>query len=258
MTKTIDINSDMGESFGVYRLGNDAAMLSIVTSANVACGFHAGDPLVMHETVQTAHANGVDVGAHPGFFDLWGFGRRTIVGERPADIEKMIVYQLGAIEAMARVVGHRVTHVKPHGAMSNMAATDADLAGAIARAIQAVDRSLILVAMPMSELERAGERLQLPVAREIFADRAYDDAGNLVSRSLPGAVLHDAEACARRVLEFLDDGAIRSINGLRIPVAIDTVCVHGDTPGAVEMARSLRQRLEAAGVTVRPLSQFIH
>lgn len=258
MTKTIDINSDMGESFGVYRLGNDAAMLSIVTSANVACGFHAGDPLVMHETVRTAHANGVDVGAHPGFLDLWGFGRRQISGERPADIEKMIVYQLGAIEAMARVVGHRVTHVKPHGAMSNMAAVDAELAGAIARAVQAVSRDLILVALPKSELERAGERLQMPVAREIFADRAYDDAGNLVSRSLPGAVLHDAEVCARRVLDFLDDGAIRSINGVRIPVAIDTVCVHGDTPGAVDMARSLRQRLEAAGVAVRPLSQIIH
>ncbi|BBK31822.1 UPF0271 protein [Stella humosa] len=257
MAKTVDINSDMGESFGAYRIGNDQAMLSIVTSANVACGFHGGDPLVMHETVSTAKANGVDVGAHPGFFDLWGFGRRRIVGERPADLEKMIVYQLGAIQAMAHVTGHRVTHVKPHGAMSNMACVDAAMADAIARAVRAVDPGLVLMAMPNTELERAGERARLPIAREIFADRAYDDDANLVGRNLPGAVLHDADECARRILDFIEDGAIRSVSGKRIPAAIDTVSVHSDTEGAVAMARMLRQKLEAAGVVVRPLSQFI-
>ena len=257
MARTLDINSDMGEGFGAYRMGDDQAMLSIVTSANVACGFHGGDPLVMHETVSTARANGVDVGAHPGFFDLWGFGRRRIAGERPSDLEKMIVYQLGAIQAMAHVTGHRVSHVKPHGALSNMACVDADMADAIARATRAVDPRLILMAMPNTELERAALRAGLPVAREIFADRAYDDDANLVSRSLPGAVLHDAEECAQRILDFIEDGAIRSVSGKRIPAAIDTVSVHSDTAGAVAMARLLRQRLELAGVAIRPLSQFI-
>ncbi|BBK37140.1 UPF0271 protein [Allostella sp. ATCC 35155] len=257
MSRTIDINSDMGEGFGAYRMGDDAAMLSIVTSANVACGFHGGDPLVMHETVTTAKANGVDVGAHPGFFDLWGFGRRRIVGERPADLEKTVVYQLGALQAMAQVAGHRVSHVKPHGAMSNMACIDADMADAIARAVRAVDRRLILMAMPNTELERAGEKAGLPVAREIFADRAYDDDANLVSRALPGAILHDAEESAQRVIDFIADGALRSVSGKRIPVAIDTVSVHSDTAGAVAMAQLLRRRLDEAGIAVRPLSQFI-
>lgn len=186
-----------------------------------------------------------------------GFGRRRIVGERPADLEKMIVYQLGAIQAMAHVTGHRVTHVKPHGAMSNMACVDAAMADAIARAVRAVDPGLVLMAMPNTELERAGERARLPIAREIFADRAYDDDANLVGRNLPGAVLHDADECARRILDFIEDGAIRSVSGKRIPAAIDTVSVHSDTEGAVAMARMLRQKLEAAGVVVRPLSQFI-
>lgn len=253
----INLNADLGESFGAWQMGDDAALLNTVGAANVACGFHGGDPLVMHETVTTAKANGVDVGAHPGFFDLWGFGRRRIAGERPEDLEKSIVYQLGALQAMAHVAGHRVTHVKPHGAMSNMACVDAAMADAIARAVRAVDRRLILMAMPNTELERAGERAGLPVAREIFADRAYDDDANLVSRSLPGAMLHDAEASAQRVIDFLADGAIRSVGGKRIPVAIDTISVHSDTAGAVEMARLLRRRLDEAGITVRPLSQFI-
>ena len=257
MVKSVDINADMGESFGVYRMGDDAAMLKIVSSANVACGFHAGDPLVMHDTVSLARAGGVDVGAHPSFLDLWGFGRRPIHGEHPDDLEKMIVYQVGALQAMAKVVGHRVTHVKPHGALSNMSAIDRDLATALARAVRAVDREMIVVALPGSALESAAGRFQLRVAREIYADRAYDDEGQLVSRKLPGAVLHDAEEAARRVLSFVDDGAIRSVTGKRIPVQVDTICVHGDNPSAVAMARRVRELLEEAGIVIRPMSQSL-
>lgn len=258
MVKSVDINADMGESFGVYRMGDDAAMLRVVSSANVACGFHAGDPLVMHDTVSRARAGGVDVGAHPSFMDLWGFGRRQIHGDTPEDLEKMIVYQIGALQAVAKVVDHRVSHVKPHGALSNMSAVDKDMATAIARAIRAVDRELIVVAIPGSALEAAAGRLQLRIAREIYADRAYDDDGQLVSRKLPGAMLHDADEAARRVLAFLEDGAIRSISGKRIPTKVDTICVHGDNPSAVAMARCVRETLERAGIDIRPISQIVH
>ncbi len=251
----VDLNSDMGESFGVYRLGEDAEMLKIVSSANVACGFHAGDPLVMYETVATAKANGVEVGAHPGFRDLWGFGRRPIQGERPDDVMKELVYQIGALQAIARSAGHKVTHVKTHGALNNMAALDAGLADAVARAVKAVDPSLILVVMPGNQSERAGERAGLRLAREVFADRTYDDAGNLTSRKLPGAVIHEVEAAAERVIRMVEDRAVVSINGKRIPVAVDTICVHGDNPAAVAMARRVRERLEAAGIAIKPLTQ---
>jgi len=258
MTRAVDINSDMGESFGAWSMGDDAAMLEIVSSANVACGFHAGDPLVMHRTVTLARDNGVDVGAHPSFQDIWGFGRRPIHGERPEDIEKALIYQIGAIQAMARAVGHRVSHVKTHGSLGNMAAVDPALAAAVARAVKTVDPALILVVMPGTEPERAGERLSLRMAREIYADRAYDDTGNLVPRKQPGAVLHDAEIASERVLRMVEDRAITSVDGKRIPVAIDTICVHGDNPAAVAMARAVRARLEQAGVQIRPMSQIIN
>jgi UPF0271 protein len=257
MSRVIDLNCDMGESFGVYTMGDDAAMLAIVSSANVACGFHAGDPLVMYETVARARANGVGAGAHPSFFDLWGFGRRMIQGEKPADVEKMVVYQIGALQGIARAVGHRVGHVKAHGALANLAAVDRPTALAIGRAIAAVDRELIWVVMAGTELEWAGEELGLRLAREIYADRAYDDTGNLVSRQQPGAVLHDAEFAARRVAEMVDAGAVISQSGKRIPVAIDTGCVHGDSPAAVEMARAVRGALEQKGIAIRPLVETI-
>lgn len=252
MTATIDLNSDMGEGFGVYKMGDDEAMLDIVSSANVACGFHAGDPLVMHRTVTLARARGVAVGAHPSFLDLWGFGRRPIQGERPEDIEKMIVYQIGALQAVARAAGHRVTHVKAHGSLANMAAVDPDIAMAVARAAKAVDPDLYLIVMPGLETERAAERLGLPVVREIYADRTYDDNGNLTSRKKPGAVIHDAEAAAARVLEAIERQAITTVTGKRIPVRIDSVCVHGDNPAGVAIARAVRARLEAAGLTIAP------
>lgn len=250
----IDLNCDMGESFGAWMMGADAEMLKIVSSANVACGFHGGDPLVMFETVARAREEGVGIGAHPSFFDVWGFGRRNIQGEKPEDIEKIVVYQIGALQAVARAVGHRVGHVKAHGTLANIAAIDSPTALAIGRAIAAIDRDLIYVVMAGSELERAARELGLPMAREIYADRAYDDGGNLVSRKQPGAVLHDPEEAAERVLAMVREGAIISRSGKRIPVAIDTVCVHGDNPDAVAMASRVRDRLEAAGIAIRPMT----
>jgi UPF0271 protein len=250
----IDLNCDMGESWGAWTMGSDAEMLAIVSSANVACGFHGGDPLVMFETVRRAMENGVGIGAHPSFYDIWGFGRRLIQGEAPADIEKTVVYQIGALQGVARAVGHRVGHVKAHGTLANLAAIDRPTALAIGRGIAAIDRELVYVVMAGTELERAAAELNLPMAREIYADRAYDDSGNLVSRKLPGAVLHDAEEAADRVLAMVRDGAIISASGKRIPVAIDTVCVHGDNQAAVAMASRVREKLEAAGIAIRPLT----
>jgi len=255
---TVDLNSDMGEGFGPWRMGDDAAMLDIVTSANVACGFHAGDPSIMTETARLARARGVGIGAHPGFMDLWGFGRRVIRGDSESDIERMIAYQIGALQATAALAGHKVTHVKAHGALSNLACVERGLADAIGRAVKAVDPRLLFVVMPATELERAGEALGLPLAREIFADRTYDDSGNLTSRKMPGAVIHDAAVAARRVVEMVSDGALRAVSGKRIPVAIDTICVHGDNPAAVELARAVRRALEAAGIALRPMHQTLN
>lgn len=254
---TIDLNSDMGESFGVYTLGDDAAMLDVVTSANIACGFHAGDPLVMARTLAEAKLKGVCVGAHPSFLDLWGFGRRPIHGENPADIEKHMIYQIGALQALAHAEGMKLQHVKTHGSLNNLANEDADLAMAIARAVKTVDRDLVLVVMPGLEAERAGEALGLPLAREVFADRAYAANGHLVSRKAAGAVIHDGEVAAERVLRMVEDQAVTTIDGERLKVRIDTVCVHGDTPGAVAMARRIRERLTDAGISFAPFGNWI-
>jgi len=255
--RTVDLNSDLGEGFGPWRMGDDAAMLDIVTSANVACGFHAGDPLIMTDTAATAKAKGVDIGAHPSFLDLWGFGRRQIRGDSPADIEKMVAYQIGALIGTATLAGHRVTHVKPHGSMQNMATVDIELSLAIGRAIKGVDSSLIYVVMPGTAMERAGEELGLTMAREVFADRAYDDTGNLVSRKLPGSVIHDPAEAARRTVEMVLDSAVRSTSGKRIALSIDTICVHGDNPAAVALARAVRSALEAAGVGIKPFREAL-
>ena len=229
----IDLNCDMGEGFGAYAIGDDAAMLRIVTSANIACGFHAGDPNVIDATLRLAKENGVAPGAHPGFLDLYGFGRRAIRGESPADIERQVIYQVGAVQAMAHAAGHPIRHVKAHGALANMAAEETDLAIAVARGVKAVDPSLILVVMPGMETAKAAERLGLRMACEIYADRAYADSGNLLPRKQPGAVIHDADEAARRVVQMVEEGAVVTASGKRIWGRIDTVCVHGDTPGAV-------------------------
>ena len=253
----VDLNSDLGESFGAYTIGDDAAMLKIISSANVACGFHGGDPLVMHDTLRLARDNGVGVGAHPGFNDLWGFGRRPILGDSPDDIEKQLIYQIGAIQAMATSLGMKVGHYKVHGALNNMACVDADLAMATARAVKAVDRELIYLVMPGSEMEKAGEALGLNIAREIFADRGYRDDGMLVPRKTAGAMIEDADEAARRMVDFVTSGMVESVNGKRIAVKIDSICVHGDSPQAVVMADKVHAALIAAGVAIRPMTETL-
>jgi UPF0271 protein len=250
----VDLNSDLGEGFGAWRMGDDATMLEIVTTANVACGFHAGDPTIMHAMATDAKREGVSIGAHPGFNDLWGFGRRVIRGDSLSDIEAMVAYQIGALQAVAAMAGHRVTHVKTHGALNNLSSDDEDLAYAVGRAIQAVDRSLVYLVMPQTAMERAAQRLDMPHALEVFADRAYDDAMRLVSRSQPGSVIHDPGQVAERVVRMVCDGEIVSVSGKRLKTRVDSVCVHGDTPGAVALAQGVRSRLEAEGVTVAPFA----
>ncbi|GHB18131.1 LamB/YcsF family protein [Salinicola rhizosphaerae] len=257
MSLSVDLNCDMGESFAAWKMGDDRAMLDIVTTANIACGFHAGDPMVMHETLSLARERGVQVGAHPSFMDLVGFGRRRLEGESPADLEKQLIYQIGAIKTMAEVIGHPIRHVKTHGALGNMAAEDRELALAVSRAILAVDPSLVHLAMPGMQTSLTAGEMGLKVGNEVFADRAYADNGNLLSRKLPGAVIHDPEVAADRVLRMLEEQAVTTVSGQRIPLAIDSVCVHGDTPGAVEMAATLRRRLENAGVAIRPMADLV-
>jgi 5-oxoprolinase (ATP-hydrolysing) subunit A len=251
--RSVDLNCDCGEGFGAYRMGDDEAMFDIVTSASVACGFHAGDPDIMAETFRLAKVKGVAVGAHPSFPDLQGFGRRRMAYTN-SEIERLVAYQIGAAQALAALAGHRLTHVKVHGALSNMAMEDETMARAIARASKAVDPNLIFLAIAGTALERAGEKENLAVAREIFADRAYTDEGFLVSRSIEGAIIHDAEIAAARVLDMVGENAIIAQSGKRIPAGIDSICVHGDTPDAVHMAKTVRQKLEAAGFQVKPFA----
>jgi 5-oxoprolinase (ATP-hydrolysing) subunit A len=242
----INLNADLGESFGAWSMGRDSDMLQLVDSANIACGFHAGDPLVMRQTVATARRHGVSIGAHPSFPDLQGFGRRRI-DMAPAELEAMVIYQIGALQAMAAAEGHRVTHVKPHGALNNLACEDLVLAGCIARAVRAAGPELVLLGPALSALVRAGREAGLPVVEEIFADRQYTDDGNLVPRSHPQAMVHGAEASVRHVMAMLESAALISIHGKRLPCVAGSVCVHGDNADAVATARSVRAALQAAG-----------
>jgi UPF0271 protein len=255
MAISVNLNADMGEGFGAYDIGDDDAILKIIRSANIACGFHAGDPLTMRRIVQRAKEDGVSIGAHPGFNDLWGFGRRRI-DMRPDDLECMIAYQIGALQAMAAYAGEKVTHVKPHGALNNMAAENADYAMAIGRAIKAVDRDLIYVALTGSEMENAGRKLGLKVAREGFCDRLYEDDGNLASRKLPGSVIKDPAAATRQVVQMVVEGEIVTRSGKRIRRSVDSLCVHGDEPTAIALAAAVRKGLEEAGVKIVPLTEM--
>jgi 5-oxoprolinase (ATP-hydrolysing) subunit A len=246
----VDLNSDLGESFGAYTIGQDPILLTHITSANVACGFHAGDPGVMRTTVALAKQHGVAVGAHPGFPDLVGFGRRELRAT-PREVEDFVVYQIGALLAIAAAQGVRLQHVKPHGALFNMAVQDSALADAIASGTAAVDRSLILFGLPGSELVAAGRRAGLRTASEVFADRAYEPDGTLVSRRKAGAVIHDAGAVVERVVRMAIDRTVVAVDGSVIRLDLDTICVHGDTPGAADLAARIRTALTAAGVDVR-------
>ena len=247
----IDINCDMGESFGRWELGEDASVLPFVSSANIACGAHAGDPAVMRRTLQLAKKHGVACGAHPGFADLAGFGRREIP-ITAGDVRDLVLWQLGALDAIARSEGVRLRHVKAHGALYNMAARDTALAEAIARAVAEYDRTLVFFGLAGSVMLHAGRDAGLTVAAEGFADRSYEPDGSLTPRSVPGSVIHDVGEVVARAVEMVRESRVTTRSGAEIPLQIDTLCVHGDTPGAATLARALRGGLEAAGVRVAP------
>ena len=248
----IDINSDLGESFGAYTIGNDERLMRSITSANVAAGFHAGDPSVLRDTIRLAKAHGVAVGAHPGFPDLVGFGRREL-NVTPKEAEDFVLYQVAAVLGVAAAEGVRVQHVKPHGALFNMAVRNAELASAIARAVAAFDGTLILFGLPGSEILTAGRAAGLRVAAEVFADRAYEPDGSLASRRKPHSVIHDPAAVVARAVRMVSEKAVVAIDGSIVPLEAETICVHGDTPGSDDLAAKIRAGLEAAGVTVKAI-----
>ena len=248
----VDLNCDMGESFGAYHMGADEEILPYVTSANIACGFHAGDPAVMRRTVASAVAHGVAVGAHPSLPDLVGFGRRTM-DVTPDDVYELVVYQVGALLGFAQAAGVALRHVKAHGALYNMAAAQPALAEAIARAVRDVDRELVLFALAGSHLVTAGEAAGLVTASEAFGDRNYMRDGSLVSRRRADAMVSDARDAAQRAVRMVREGRVRSVDGEDIAIRADTICIHGDGPHAVELVRALRSALEAEGIDVGPV-----
>ena len=246
---SVDLNADMGESFGPWKMGDDEGLLKIITSANIACGFHAGDPDVMAKTVALAAANGVGIGAHPGFPDLQGFGRRNMKLSYDS-LRNLVRCQLGAIKGIAKAVGTEVRHLKLHGALANMCSVDIDMARACYQGALDVDPEIIVMVLAVTKQEEAARELNCKWVGEIFADRAYNDDGTLVDRSLPGAVIHDPEVAGPRILKMVREGAIITETGKRLQTSIDTICLHGDGPTAVQIARSVRQCLIHGGVEV--------
>jgi UPF0271 protein len=253
MPRAIDLNADLGESFGAYTMGDDVALLDVVTSASVACGFHAGDPMVMTKTVRSAAERGVVVGAHVGYRDLQGFGRRAIA--MPAkQLTADVLYQLGALEGIARAVGARVAYVKAHGALYNTAAVDRDVAGALVEAVRLFDASLPVLTLPGSQVVTACAAAGLRSVGECFADRGYDRSGRLVSRSQAGAVIHDRESVVSRAVAMATVGEVIADDGSTVRLAAESMCVHGDTPGAAALAAAIRAALLAADVALRPFA----
>ncbi|MFJ4164538.1 LamB/YcsF family protein [Microbacterium sp. NPDC089698] len=255
MTRTIDLVADLGEGFGPWRMGDDAALLDILTSANVACGFHAGDPRIMDQTVRGCAQRRVGIGAHPSFPDLQGFGRRDM-GLTAEEVRTDVLYQFGALQAIAAFHGAKVTHLAPHGRLGNLVAVREDYADAVATAARRLDPELIVLAQD-GRLAEAARAAGLRVGIVGIADRAYEDDGTLVRRTEPGAVIRDPEEIQRRTVRMVVDGVIESRNGVPIPVACDTVLVHGDTAGAVALAQRIRDGLEAAGVVIAPLADWL-
>lgn len=249
MSFRVDINCDLGESFGRYRLGQDDQVLHLITSANIACGFHAGDSRVMYETVKFAHELGVGIGAHPGYPDLQGFGRRE-VALSPDEIYEIMVYQIGAMQGFARIFGERLQHVKPHGALYNRAAKDQAVAEAVAQAIVDLDDRIILFGLARSQLIKEGKRAGLQVANEVFADRSYQSNGMLTPRSQSNAMIHDSSLAVERVIRMVKEGKVETVDGSEIQIQADTICVHGDEPTALEFVQKLRQELQQAGVKI--------
>jgi UPF0271 protein len=248
----VDLNADVGESFGAYSIGNDAALMRSITSASIAAGFHGGDPSVLRETIRLAKACDVSIGAHPGFPDLAGFGRREM-RVTPREAEDFVVYQVAVVAGVAAVEGAKLRHVKPHGALYNMAARDLALASAIARGVAAVDRTLVLYGLPNSELLKAGRAAGLEVAAEGFADRAYEPDGSLTARRRAGSVIEDPDIVVSRAVRLVKEHTLVAVDGTALTLHIDTICVHGDTPGAPALAAKLRAGLEAAGVSVHAI-----
>ena len=252
---TINLNADMGESYGRFSVGNDEAMMKAIDSASIACGFHAGDPSVMAKAVRLAKENGVSIGAHPGFNDLWGFGRREI-RMNTKDLEYMIAYQIGALNGIAAGVGTKVTHVKPHGALNNMAHDDSEYAAAIARGIRSVDRDIIFVANACSEMVTAGRREGLRVAEEAYIDRTYEDDGKLTSRTRPDAMIHEIDKAVQQVLRFIEEGALVTRSGKKIPTRIHTFCAHGDEASGADVLLAVRRALGEKGIALAPLPEL--
>ena len=255
----IDLNSDVGESFGTYTLGLDQEVIPLISSANIACGFHAGDPSVMRKTISMAADNDVAPGAHPGFPDLMGFGRRSMDATME-EIKDYVTYQVGALQAFAAARGMRLQHVKPHGALYNMAVRDTRIWDAVAEAVSAVDRGLILVALAgpdRDSLEAVADRHGIRIAFEFFADRAYNPDGSLVSRREAGAVLHDSQEVADRVVKMVTQGTVQAVDGTELRLEAHTVCVHGDNPEAVALVRNIREALSASGVEIAPMGTFV-
>jgi UPF0271 protein len=255
----IDLNSDVGESFGNYRLGLDEEVIPLISSANIACGYHAGDPTVMRRTVALARKHGVALGAHPGLPDLVGFGRRNM-DVTMEEIKDFVTYQIGALQAVAALQGARLQHIKPHGALYNMAVKNPEIWDAVAEVLAKLDERLILFVLAgsgRSELESIGRRRGIRIAFEFFADRAYHADGSLVSRKLPGAVIHDHDAVAAKVLKLVGEGKVQTIEGSEIELKAETICVHGDNPKALVLVKKIRETLQAAGVAVQPPAAFI-
>ena len=249
----VDLNCDLGESFGAYRIGMDEQILPLISSANIACGFHAADPLVMEHTTVLAAAIGM--GAHPGFPDLQGFGRREMKLS-PAEVKALIVYQIGALSAFVKAAGGSLQHVKAHGALYNMAGKDKALAEAICEGISAVDENLIVLGQAGSRMEEAAKEKGLPFAREVFADRAYEEDGSLVARSKSGAMIEDEEEAVNRVIRMIKEGKVRTVTGKEISIQADSVCVHGDGEKALRFVEKIRKALLAEGIAIKPLREM--
>ena len=249
----IDLNCDMGESFGAYSMGADETLMPLITSANIACGFHAGDPRVMQRTIQLAIQHGVAIGAHPGFRDLEGFGRRVIDATLD-EIESDVLYQIGALGAFARAGGKKLAHVKPHGALYNLAAVDPEIARAIARAVARFDSLLVFVGLAGSSMIDVARELGLRVAREGFCDRAYTPNGKLMSRRDKGALIDDPQQAAKQALQMIVEQSVNTSSGEKIPMRVDTLCIHGDSPNAPAIARAVREMLGENGVNVCALA----
>ena len=252
----IDLNSDLGESFGAYKIGRDEDIIPLISSANVACGYHAGDPTVMAKTVSLCKQNGIHLGAHPGFRDLEGFGRRNM-SVSPEDAKNMVVYQIGALDAFCKSAGLKMQHVKPHGALYNMAGKDKALARAICEGIYSYDPSLVLLGLSGSEMLNAAKEIGLPCAAEVFADRAYEDDGSLVARGKAGAMIHDEDEAVERVIGMIKNHTVKTISGKEIEISPDSVCVHGDSEKALLFVKKIRDALISSGVEIKPICEIL-